>query len=302
MDMKRKEWYGKDWGLAARMVLTTGLLILLYIAFLTILSRFLEFFPLLIIAAVFLFAQYYFSDKLVLWSTGARIVSREEYPELHTLIDRLCNSADLPRPRVAIIDTSIPNAFATGRSQKKAVVAVTTGLLSRLNMEELEGVLGHELTHIKNRDVLVITVASFLSTVAWFAMRYAFYSSLFRAGSRDRNAGAILVIFLVSLLVWLVSFLLLRALSRYREFAADRGSAIITGNPSALISALLKISGVMKRIPSEDLRRVEGMNAFFIIPAISGETIMSLFSTHPPLEKRIERLSALERAMEGFRP
>ena len=302
MKMKRMEkaWYGKDMGLAVRMVLTTGLLILVYLAFLTILAQFVEFFPLLVIAAIFLFAQYYFADKLVLWSTGAKIVSREERPELHTIIERLCNLANLPKPRVAVIDTPIPNAFATGRSQKKAVVAVTTGLLSRLNNEELEGVLGHELTHIKNRDVLVITVASFLSTVAWFVMRFSFYSSLFRAGSRDRSAGAAVLIFIVSLLVWLVSFLLIRALSRYREFAADRGSAIITGNPSALISALLKISGQMKRVPSEDLREVEGMNAFFIIPAISGDTLMSLFSTHPPLEKRIERLSALERAMEGF--
>ncbi len=293
-----REWYGKDWGLTVRMVLTAGLLVIVYLAFLTILAQFMEAIPLLMIAAVFLIAQYYFADKLVLWSTGARIVSRDEYPELHTIVERLCNLANLSKPRIAVIDTPIPNAFATGRSQNKAVVAVTTGLLHRLNRDELEGVLGHELTHVKNRDVLVITIASFLSTIAWFVMRFSFYSSLFRGGGRDRGAGATIIIFLVSLLVWFISFMLIRALSRYREFAADRGSAIITGNPSALISALLKISGVMKRVPARDLREVEGMNAFFIIPAISGDTIMSLFSTHPPLEKRIERLSAMERAME----
>lgn len=308
--MKKREWYGKDTGLTARMILTTGLLAVVYLAFLTALFVFLN--PgvtvLVGIAAVFLFAQFYFADKLVLWSTGAKIVSPQEQPELHTLVERLCNFADLPKPRVAVVKSAVPNAFATGRNQKNAVVAVTTGLLSSLNASELEAVLGHELTHIKNRDVLVITVASFLSTVAWFVMRFSLYSSMFGGiggggggGGRDRNAaGATVVILVVSVLVWLVSFLLIRALSRYREFAADRGSAIITGNPPAMISALSKISGAMKRVPSRDLREVEGMNAFFIIPALSSGSIMNLFSTHPPIEKRIEKLRELERGLEGF--
>lgn len=297
----KKQWYGKDWGLTVRMILTIGLLTLVYLVFLTVLSFFLDFTFLLLFAALFLFVQFYFSDKLVLWSTGAKIVSPEEYPRLHTMVERLCAIADLPKPRLALINTSVPNAFATGRNQKNAVVAVTTGLLNTLDASEVEAVVGHELTHVKNRDVLVITIASFLSTVAWFVMRFSLYSSLFRGGNRNKSAGASVLIFFVSLLVWLISFLLIRALSRYREFAADRGSAIITGNPPALISALLKISGRMNRVPTKDLREVEGINAFFIIPALSGETLLSLFSTHPPLEKRIERLQRMVRTLEGFR-
>ena len=299
--MKQKKWYGKDTGLSLRMVLTGALLIIVYLAFLTLLSFYLDFIFLLIFAALFVFLQFYFADKLVLWSTGAKIVSPQEAPQLHTLVERLCTVADLPKPRVAVINSPIPNAFATGRNQKSAVVAVTTGLMNKLDTQELEAVLGHELTHVKNRDMLVITIASFLSTVAWFIMRFSLYSSLFRGGSRDKSAGAGIIIFLVSLLVWLISYLLIRALSRYREFAADRGSAIITGNPPALISALLKISGAMQRVPTKDLREVEGLNAFFIIPALSGGSIMALFSTHPPIEKRIARLEAMERTLEGIR-
>jgi len=299
--MKQKKWYGKDTGLSLRMVLTGALLIIVYLAFLTLLSFYLDFIFLLIFAALFVFLQFYFADKLVLWSTGAKIVSPQEALQLHTLVERLCTVADLPKPRVAVINSPIPNAFATGRNQKSAVVAVTTGLMNKLDTQELEAVLGHELTHVKNRDMLVITIASFLSTVAWFIMRFSLYSSLFRGGSRDKSAGAGIIIFLVSLLVWLISYLLIRALSRYREFAADRGSAIITGNPPALISALLKISGAMQRVPTKDLREVEGLNAFFIIPALSGGSIMALFSTHPPIEKRIARLEAMERTLEGIR-
>ncbi len=299
--MKQKKWYGKDTGLSLRMVLTGALLIIVYLAFLTLLSFYLDFIFLLIFAALFVFLQFYFADKLVLWSTGAKIVSPQEAPQLHTLVERLCTVADLPKPRVAVINSPVPNAFATGRNQKSAVVAVTTGLMNKLDTQELEAVLGHELTHVKNRDMLVITIASFLSTVAWFIMRFSLYSSLFRGGSRDKSAGAGIIIFLVSLLVWLISYLLIRALSRYREFAADRGSAIITGNPPALISALLKISGAMQRVPTKDLREVEGLNAFFIIPALSGGSIMALFSTHPPIEKRIARLEAMERTLEGIR-
>ncbi len=299
--MTQRKWYGKDAGLSLRMMLTGALLIIVYLAFLTLLSFYLDYISLLIIAALFVFIQFYFSDKLVLLSAGAKLVTPQEAPQLHTLVERLCSLADLPKPRVAIINSPVPNAFATGRNQKSSAVAVTTGLLNRLDTNELEAVVGHELTHVKNRDVLVITLASFLSTVAWFIMRFSLYSSRSRGGNRNKSAGAGIIIFLVSLLVWLISYLLIRALSRYREFAADRGSAIITGNPSALISALLKISGAMERVPTKDLREVEGLNAFFIIPALSAGSIMNLFSTHPPIEKRIARLEAMERTREGFR-
>ncbi|MFZ2071724.1 MAG: zinc metalloprotease HtpX [Halobacteriota archaeon] len=299
--MKQEVWYGKDTGLTVRMILTAGLLMIVYLVFITVLSLFVEFIFIVPVIGIFLFLQFYFADKLVLWGTHAKIVTPQEYPQLHTIIERLCNLVGLPKPRIAIVNTPVPNAFATGRNQKTAVVAVTTGLLNRLDQSELEAVLGHELTHVKNRDMLVITVASFLSTIAWFVMRYSFYSSLFRGGRNNREGGAAIIIMVVSVVVWFVSFLLIRALSRYREFAADRGSAVITGNPPALISALSKISGVMKKVPSKDLREVEGMNAFFIIPAISGKSIMYLFSTHPPLEKRIEKLRAMESRLEGFR-
>lgn len=220
-------------------------------------------------------------------------MDEREYPELHEIVGRLARKAGLPKPRIAIASTPVPNAFATGRSKRRAVVAVTEGLLRSLNKDELEAVIGHELSHIKNRDMMVLTVSSFLATVAWFIMRYAFYASLW---SRRRDNSAI-IIGIISAVVWFVSFLLIRALSRYREFAADRGSAIITGNPGALIRALQKISGNISRVPKEHLREVEGANAFFIVPAISGETILSLFSTHPPITKRIERLKALERTI-----
>lgn len=238
--------------------------------------------------------QYFFSDKLVLMSMGAKVVSESEAPQLHETITRLCAIADIPKPRIAVVNNSVPNAFATGRSPKHAVVAVTTGIQQQLNKQELEAVLAHELSHIKNRDMMVMTIASFLSTIAFFLVRYL----LFFGGGRDRDSGGIMAAWMVSLLVWIISFILIRALSRYREFAADRGSALITSNPSHLASALMKISGVMSRIPSDDLRKVEGMNAFFIIPAISGSSIMRLFSTHPPVEKRIAALERIEREME----
>ncbi len=280
----------RDWGLTFRMVLTSFLLFVIYIVFLSILWYFGLGFGLIAgFAGVFLFVQYFFSDRLVLMATGARVVEETEYPELHEIVRNLARRAGLPKPRIAIAETPIPNAFATGRSRKRAVVAVTEGLLQTLNREELEAVIGHELSHIKNRDMMVLTVSSFLATVAWFIMRYAFYASLW---SRRRDNSAI-IIGVASAIIWFVSFLLIRALSRYREFSADRGSAIITGNPSALINALKKISGNMSRVPARHLKEVEGANAFFIIPAISGETILSLFSTHPPIEKRIERLQAL---------
>lgn len=243
-----------------------------------------------------MFVQYYYSDKMVLWTSGAKIVSASEEPELHEIITRLCAIADIPVPRIAIMNTMMPNAFATGRNKKNAVVAVTTGLMRSLDREELEAVLGHELTHIKNRDMTVLTIASFLSTVAFFIVRYALYFG--GGGNRREGNGGLIVVWIVSLIVWVISFLLIRALSRYREFSADRGAAIITGKPSKLASALMKISGTMQRVPSEDLRKVEGMNAFFIIPAISGSSIMQLLSTHPSTEKRLAALEKLERELE----
>lgn len=290
------KWY-RDYGLAARMMLTMFLLAALYLVFLVVLSVYggVGTYGLMVFAGFFLLIQFFLSDKLVLWSMGGRIVSEQEEPRLHETISRLCVIADLPKPKLAIVESSVPNAFATGRSKNSAVIAVTTSLKQRLSQPEIEAVLAHELSHVKNRDMLVITIASFLSTVAFFLVRNMLF---FGTGDRNRRGGAALIVFTVSLVVWIISFLLIRALSRYREFAADRGSAIITGKPSHLASALLAISGVMERVPSRDLREVESMNAFFIIPAISGDSIMNLFSTHPTLEARIRALEEMERRME----
>jgi len=289
-----KQWRS-DWGLQSRMIFTMFLLAAVYLFFLAIIYS-LGATPMFILVFIgaFTIIQYFYSDKLVLMSMGAKVVSESEAPQLHETITRLCAIADIPKPRIAVVNNSVPNAFATGRSPRHAVVAVTTGIQQQLNKQELEAVLAHELSHIKNRDMMVMTIASFLSTIAFFLVRYL----LFFGGGRDRDSGGIMAAWVVSLLVWIISFILIRALSRYREFAADRGSALITSNPSHLASALMKISGVMSRIPSDDLRKVEGMNAFFIIPAISGSSIMRLFSTHPPVEKRIAALERIEREME----
>jgi len=282
----------RDRGLTLRMFMTMFMLGIIYLAFLTILFTFgIGYTGLIIFAGLFLFFQYYFSDKIVLYASGAKIVNEGEAPELYSMVRELTMAANLPMPRIAIVDTPMPNAFATGRNPRNAVVAVTTGLLRTLNREEIKAVLGHELSHVKNRDVAVITIASFLSTVAWFVMRWAMFAGMF--GGRREEGSANLIIFGVSALVWFISFLLIRALSRYREFAADMGSAYLTRNPDALISALLKISGKMDRIRPEYKKEVEGLNAFYIIPALSGDSILSLFSTHPPIEKRIERLQRL---------
>ncbi len=286
------EWQ-TDWGLRARMGFTMFLLFALYLVFVGILTLY---FDNLLFAAIMLGAfsivQFLFSDKLALRSMGAKTVSEDEYPRLHAQVGRLAQQADLPKPTVAVADNQTPNAFATGRSPSNAAVCVTTGLLRTLNDEELEGVLAHELAHVKNRDVAVMTIASFLSTIAFFIVRWGW---LF--GNRGRNQAPVFVAIIVSLLVWVLSFLLIRALSRYREFAADRGAATITGNPSALATALMKISGRMDKVPDEDLREQAEMNAFFIIP-ISRGFIGKLASTHPPTEKRIEKLRELEREME----
>jgi heat shock protein HtpX len=286
-----------DIGLESRMLFTMFLLGAVYLLFLVFLAASgADSMFILLFAGVMMFVQYYYSDKMVLWTSGARIVSASEEPELHEIITRLCAIADIPVPRIAIMNTMMPNAFATGRNKKKAIVAVTTGLMRSLDREELEAVLGHELTHIKNRDMTVLTIASFLSTVAFFIVRHALYFG--GGGNRREGNGGLVLVWIASLIVWAISFLLIRALSRYREFSADRGAAIITGKPSKLASALMKISGTMQRVPSEDLRKVEGMNAFFIIPAISGSSIMQLLSTHPSTEKRLAALEKLERELE----
>jgi heat shock protein HtpX len=276
------------------MVLTMFLLFALYIVFVAALWQFgTSLFVIAMVMGLFSLGQFFFSDRLALYSMGAKEVSEDEYPRLHATLDRLSQQADLPKPKVAVADSRVPNAFATGRSQKNSAVAVTTGLLQSLGDDELEGVLAHELAHIKNRDVMVMTIASFLSTIAFLVVRWGFW---FGGGDR-RNSGGVLAAIAVSFVVWIVSFLLIRVLSRYREYAADRGGAVITGKPSALASALLTIDGRMDRVPQEDLRDTAEMNAFFIIPIKSG-FVGKLFSTHPSTEKRVERLRELEREME----
>ena len=286
------EWKA-DWGLRARMATTMFLLFALYIVFVGALVVYLQniLVPVIMIGA-FSLVQIFFSDKLALYSMGAKEVTEQEQPELHDMVTRLSRQADLPKPKVAVADSRVPNAFATGRNQKNAAVCVTTGIRGTLNQEELEGVIAHELAHIKNRDVMVMTIASFLATIAFIIVRWGW---LF--GGNNRNAAPVWVAILVSLLVWVVSFFLIRALSRYREYSADRGAAAITGKPAALASALMKISGRMDKVPKEDMRDQAEMNAFFIIPIRSG-FIGKIASTHPPTESRIEKLRDLEREME----
>jgi heat shock protein HtpX len=289
--------WGSDRGLSARMLLTMILLGLVYVAFIGIILLYVRNVAFVaVFVALFLGAQYYFSDRIVLASSGARLVSADEAPELHNVIDRLSAMADLPKPKVAIANSPVPNAFATGRNQKHAVVAVTSSLLQRLEEPEVEAVLAHELSHVKNKDMLVMTVASFVTTIAGFLMRYWF----FFGGGGSRRDNNIFLFFIALAAVWIFSFLITRALSRYREYAADRGSAIITAHPSNLASALLKISGYVERVPTEDIRKVEGISQFFIIPAISRGSALNLLSTHPPIEKRIERLRQMEAELAGL--
>lgn len=294
----QRRWQGGDTELAVRMFVVMFLLAALYLAFMAVLAYAgMDFFSLVVVAGVMLGLQYFFSDKIALWSMGARIVSEEEAPALHAMVERLAALADMPKPQVAIAPHQVPNAFATGRGPGSSVVAVTTGLLERLDTSELEAVLGHELSHIRNRDVLVMTLASFFAMVAQFIMRSILWGGYY-GDRRRRDGGSLMLIYLASILVWIISFFLIRALSRYREYAADRGGALLTGAPSQLASALSKISGSMQRIPDRDLRQVEGMNALFIIPALSHGSLMELLSTHPPVEKRIQRLLRMAAEME----
>ena len=304
--MKRKS-YGRDRGLTLRMLATGGLLGLLYVVFGAVLVTYLNIglAPMLVIVIGLAFFQYYTSDKLALAASGAKIVSEQEAPELHAMVERLCGMASLPKPRVAVVPTDVPNAFATGRNPKHAVVAVTEGIWRRLEPQELEAVLAHELSHVANRDVLVMTVASFFAMLAALITRWGLYFGMwgggFGGGRRDNNnQGGIpvfLIILAVSVITYAISFILIRTISRYREYAADRGSALITGAPEHLMSALQKISSGILQIPQRDLREVQGMNAFFIIPTNWRAQMSELFMDHPPLEKRLAALAAIAREM-----
>ena len=299
MYTKKAPWQKRDNGLTARIIVSFAVLTILYLVFLSVLAYVgLGAIPIAVIAGIMILAQWYFSDKIVLWSTGAKIVSREQFPELHDLVERIVARNNLTKPRIAVINTKMPNAFATGKTPKSSIVTVTTGLMDQLETEELEGVIAHELSHIKNRDVLVLTLASLFSTIAWYLMQSSLYGGMYGGYGRRRDGGGgMLLVLLVAIITWFVSFLMIRAISRYREFVADRDGALMTGKPSKLASALLKISGTMKRIPTQDLRQMEGMNAFFIIPALSGSSFANLFSTHPPVDQRVKKLLEMEAAM-----
>jgi heat shock protein HtpX len=284
------------------MVVTVFLLGLVYVAFIAALVAIrAPWLLVLVIAGGFFLVQYFFSDRLALYAMHGRIVSPQEAPELHGIVDRLCALADMPKPVVAIADSDVPNAFATGRNSKRAVVCATTGLLRRLDRDELEGVLAHELSHVAHRDVAVMTVASFLGVLAGFITRVGLQFGMYggfgggrRDDRRDQTAAAFLLIVLVSAVAYALSFLLIRALSRYRELAADRAGAFLTGRPSTLASALTKVTGEMARIPTRDLRAAEPFNAFFFTPAIArGFSLSSLFSTHPSLDRRLDQLARI---------
>ena len=296
--MKRKA-YGRDFGLSARMLLTTFLLGALYVAFFIVMVNIFDFglVPMVVLLGALAFFQYFTSDKLALRASGAKIVSRDEAPELHDMVERLCAMSDLPKPRVAVIPTDVPNAFATGRSPKHSAVAVTQGLWNRLEPREIEGVLAHELSHIANRDVLIMTVSSFFAMLAALLMRIGMFGGMFGGDRREGGAPIWLIMFLVSMVTYVISYVLILTISRYREFAADRGAALITGAPEQLMSALQKIASDMLRIPQRDLREVEGMNAFFIVPTNWKKSVGQLFMTHPPLEKRLARLSEIAQEM-----
>ncbi|HVC99812.1 MAG TPA: zinc metalloprotease HtpX [Candidatus Dormibacteraeota bacterium] len=292
---------GTDWGLNVRMVITLFLLACVYLLFMGALYYFGVNFGLIVVVALALaVAQYYWSDKLILLSLGAQEVTEQQAPQLHDMVSRLAAMTGLPKPKVALIDSPVPNAMATGRNPDHSLVAVTTGILGMLTPEEMEAVLAHEMSHVIHRDMRVMAMASFFATVASFIVQSGMWGGMYGGyGRRDNrdNGSSFMLIFLVSIVVWAISFVLIRTLSRYREYSADRGSAIITGQPSQLASALVKISGRMQRIPDQDLRQVEAGNTLMIFPAISRGSISEIFSTHPSLEHRLAKLQEMEAAL-----
>jgi heat shock protein HtpX len=293
--------YKGDPNLSLRLIFCFIGLTALYAIFIGVLTYLgVGFIPITVMVSVMLLAQWYFSDKMVLWFSGAKIVSREQLPQVHEIVEKLVQRSNLPKPKIAVVNTRMPNAFATGKSHKSSVVAVTTGLLDILDYDELEAVIGHELSHVKSRDVLVLTLASIFSIVASFLMRYAMFGAMFGGGggyggdrSRNNAGVAMLIVILVAVVTWIVSFIITRAISRYREYAADRGSAEVTGKPMELASALTKINASMHKVPQQHAQRFQSLNAFFIIPAFSSNTLVNLFSTHPPVEKRIQKLKEM---------
>ncbi|HEX5852571.1 MAG TPA: zinc metalloprotease HtpX [Solirubrobacteraceae bacterium] len=300
----QRSTFGRDTGLQARMLLTMFLLGLVYVVFVGVLFAAGAGASLIVVVAVvLLLVQLFTSDKLAMATLGVKETTPAQEPELHGIVERLCVQADLPKPRVCVMETSMPNAFAMGRSKKSTTVCATRGILDLLSPAELEGVMAHELAHVINRDVMVMTLASFFATLASMIIQFSFFfGGGFGGGygnNDDDEESGIIYVLIVSMFVYAVSFILLRALSRYREFAADRGSAVLTGRPSALASALLKISGTMERVPNQDLRAAEGMSAFFIIPARTKKSLMNLFADHPPLEQRLAALERLEAQLQG---
>ena len=297
-NMPRPTSFGKDPGLQVRMTLTLFLLGAVYVVLVVaMLAAGVNGVTVAVIAGGLALFNLFGSDKLALRAMGAREVTPAEAPELHAMIERLCIQADLPKPKVAVADTRMPNAFALGRSPKNATVCATTGIMEILTPAELEGVMAHELTHVANRDVLVMTLASFFATIAAYIVQFGFVFG--GGGSDDDDNPSVMVLFLVSLAVYVVSFFLMQALSRYREFAADRGAALITGRPSALASALQRISSGMHQIPQKDLRAASELQAFYIFPPGAGKSLANIFATHPPMEKRIAALERLEMQLQG---
>ncbi|HVB09474.1 MAG TPA: zinc metalloprotease HtpX [Bacillota bacterium] len=301
-----------DWQLQARMMVSMLLLAALYLVFADVLFNYAGMDFAVVIVGGLLLVQYFYSDRLVMYTTGARFVSEAQEPELHDIVTRLAQMADVPKPKVAVVPSQVPNAFATGRNPSHAVVAVTQGLMQRLSPQEVEAVLAHEMTHIYHHDMTVMTIASFFATIAAFITRNAMWMGIFGGGfgggggggfgggggrNRDNNGGGFIIVLVVSIAVWIISFFLINALSRYREYAADRGSAELTGAPSHLASALVKISSVMQRVPQRDLRQTEALNALFIIPAVAERSWTELFATHPSLEHRLAYLRKLEAQM-----
>jgi len=293
-----------DKGLNVRMFITGLALVILYVIIITVLINVgVQLGFVIVIAAALIFSQYYFSDKIAMFSMHAKEVTPEQEPKLHQIVDRLCLLADMKKPRVGVAEIDIPNAFATGRSPSHAVICATRGLMNRLSDEELEAVLAHELSHVAHRDVAIMTIASGVGMLAGLVSRIALWSTVLGGGGRGKNAQQLVLLelatFVVSIVIYIIAFLLTMALSRYRELAADRSGAILIGKPSVLASALVHITGDMGKIPRTDLRKAEGMNAFFFAPALAGKTAASLFSTHPSLEVRLDQLNKLERELNG---